>query len=128
MNSIVFTHFATPVGAPTLDLALDRLGAWCDAELGTLEDLLDITGHEEAIDDMEVICALHRKAQANPENVRHLLDAALASLDRLLDRVCTIPLEDCVAEAPLSDFNVWVNWSLARLEDIVATLEHALAA
>jgi hypothetical protein len=127
MNSIVFTHFATPVGA-TLNLALDRLGAWCDAERGTLEDLLDITGHEEAIDDIEVVCALHRKAQANPKNVRHLLDAVLASLDRLLDRMCTIPLEDCVAGSVPSEFNAWVNWSLARIEDIVATLKHSLEA
>ncbi len=131
MNSIVFTHYATPVGTCIIALALHRLGAWCDTELGTLEDLLDITGHEEAIDDIddiEAVCALHDKAQATPGSVRHLLDAALVPLDRLLDRLWEIPLEDCVVGAPPSVFNVWVNWCLARLADIVATLEQALAA
>ena len=51
MDSIVFTHFVAPMsGASRLVLALDHLGAWIDAELGSLEDLLDISGHEDAID------------------------------------------------------------------------------
>lgn len=128
MNSIVFTHYATPMGKCIVALALHRLGAWCDTELGTLEDLLDITGHEEGIDDIEAVCALHDKAEATPGSVRHLLEAALEPLDRLLDRLWAIPLEDNVAGAPPSVFNVWVNWCLARLADIVATLEQTLVA
>lgn len=129
MNSIVFTHFVTPVqGASRLAIALHRLGAWFDAEIGNLEDLLDITGHEEAIDDLEVLHGLHLDADAAPKDLGRLLDEARPPLERLLERVRTIPLEGPVAGPAPSDFDAWVCWSGARLEDILATLRRALAA
>lgn len=56
MNSIILTHVAasTP-GEFLLDAALDRLGAWLDAEMGSLEDLLDISGHGDAEGDIKIL-------------------------------------------------------------------------
>jgi hypothetical protein len=58
MNSIVLTRVFAPDGEMSLDSALNRLGAYRDAELGCLEDLLDIAGHGDAIDD---IGSFHRR-------------------------------------------------------------------
>ncbi len=129
MNLIVFTHFVTPMqGASYLEAALDNLGVWFDAEIDDLEDLLDITGHEEAIDEIEALHKLHLNANATPEDVRRLLEAVQPPLERLLERVRTILLERLPAGSASSDFNAWVYWSRARLEDILATLRQALAA
>jgi hypothetical protein len=129
MDTIIFTHFVTPTsGASRLVLALDHLGAWVDAELGSLEDLLDISGHEEAIDDIMTLHGLHLDAGATPGDMTRLLESAQASLVRLLTRVRTIPLDAPRLGRVLSDFDVWVCRSEARLEDILATLHRALAA
>ena len=129
MNSIVFTHFVTPVqGAPRLAIALHRLGAWFDAEIGNLEDLLDIAGHDEAIDDIEVLHGLHLDADAKAGDLERLLKEAKPPLERLLGRVQSIPLEGPIAGPAPSDFDAWVRWTGARLEDILATLRRALAA
>lgn len=129
MNSIVFTHFVSPVQGPScLDLALTRLGAWIDAEIGSLEDLLDISGYEGAIDDIEALYRLHLDADADRRDIERLLRRALPPLERLHDQVQTIPPEaSLVGQAP-SDFDAWVRWSGARLEDIRETLRRALAA
>ncbi|TDE38936.1 hypothetical protein [Antarcticimicrobium sediminis] len=124
MNSIVFTDFVTPAsGASRHNTALGRFGTWFDAEIGNLEDLLDISGHEDAIDDLEVLHALQLDADATPDDVGRLLSKALASLERLLERVRTIPIE--TAGPASSDLDVWVCTSRIRLEDIVAALRDA---
>lgn len=128
MNSIVFTHVFAPDGLPSLDTALDRLGAYLDAELGSLEDLLDIAGHEDAIDDIGALHRLHLDSDAAPKDVRRLLEGALVPLERLHERVETIPLDGALTGAAPSDFDAWVCWSGARLKDILATLRRALAA
>lgn len=47
MNSILLTYVSAPVASPSLaDLALDRLGAWLDAERSTLERLLAQSGQK----------------------------------------------------------------------------------
>jgi len=127
MNSIVFTDFVTPAsGASPLHAALGRFGAYFDAEIGNLEDLLDVSGHEDASDDLEVLHGLHLDADATADDVRRLLGGALACLDRLLDRVRTIPLE--AAGPDSSDLDPWVCGSRIRLEGIVTALRCGLAA
>jgi len=128
LNSIVFTDFITPrQGASRLALALDRLGVWVDAEIGNLEDLLDITGHEDAIDDIAALSRLHLQADATPRDIGRLLESAEAPLERLLERVLQIPMEGPLAGAAPSDFDAWVCCSGAHLEDILTTLRRALA-
>ncbi|KRS18967.1 hypothetical protein [Roseovarius indicus] len=128
MNSIVFTQFVTPVqGASCLDIPLHRLGADIDAEIGSLEYLLDISGLEDAIDDIGALSELHLAADASREDIDRLLESAVAPLERLLARVRTIPLDGPLAGPAPSDFDAWLRWPGARLEDILATLRHALA-
>ncbi|WP_101069161.1 hypothetical protein [Roseovarius salinarum] len=127
MNSIIRTHVLTPVhGAFLLEAALDRLGAWLDTELGSLENLLDITGHAKAAGDIAALRGLHLNATSTPTDVRRLLEAARSSLARLLDRVRTIPANAEFGWWLPSDFDAWVCWSGARLEDIIKTLQNAL--
>uniref|UniRef100_UPI0013A6A41B hypothetical protein n=1 Tax=Meridianimarinicoccus zhengii TaxID=2056810 RepID=UPI0013A6A41B len=115
-------------GASCLDVALDRLGAWFDAEIGDLEDLLDMTGHEGAIGDIEALYRLHLDADAAPGDVESLLKGVRPTLRRLLKRVRSIPLDGPAGKPIPSSFNMWVCWSGARLEDILATLDRAMAA
>ena len=129
MNSIVFTDFVTPrQGACRLALALDRLGAWFDAEIGNLEDLLDIAGHDDAIDDIAALTRLHLDADATPRDICRLLQSAEAPLERLLELVGQIPMEGPLAGAAPSEFDAWVACSGALLEDTLTTLRRALAA
>ncbi len=128
MNSIIFTHVFTPAkGASRHDIAFDRLDTWLDDEIGALEDLLDMSGDEEAIDDIVALRGLHLEATSTPADIRRLLEDAHASLERLLERVQTIPLEGPLVGSVPSDFDAWTRWSGARLEDILATLRSALA-
>lgn len=57
-----------------------------------------------------------------------MLAGAVAPLERLLERVRSIPFEGPLAGQAPSDFDAWVCWSGARLEDIIATVRYALAA
>ena len=129
MNSIVFTHFDAPApGVSSLDIALDRLGAWLDSEIGSIEDLLYISGHEDAIADIVALRGLHLEATSTPEDTRRLLEDAKVSLERLLERVWTIPSVGPFTRPTPSDFDAWLRWTGARLDDILATLRHSLAA
>ena len=71
---------------------------------------------------------LHLENGATRGDVQLLLQGAVPPLERLLYRVQTIPLEGPFAERVPSDFDAWVRWSGARLEDILASLRHAMAA
>lgn len=129
MNSIIFTHVATPANdGVLLDVALDRLDAWLDDEIGSLEDLLDITDHEDAIDDISVLRGLHLDAASSRADIRRLLEDAQGALGRLLERVRTIPFDGPLTGQVSSDFDAWLRWTGARLQDLLTTLRHALAA
>jgi len=95
--------------------------------MGRRGNLLDIAGQEDGIDDIGALYRLHLASDAPPNDVRRLLQDALAPLERLLERVETIPVEGALTGAATSDFNAWVCWSGARLEDILTTLRRALA-
>lgn len=91
-----------------------------------MEDLLDISGHEKAIDDIMTLHRLHLDAGATPGDVKRLLESAQVPLVRLLTHVQNIPLDAPHPGLVLSDLNIWVRRSEARLEDVLATLHGAL--
>ncbi|WP_253332126.1 hypothetical protein [Limimaricola litoreus] len=93
-----------------------------------MENLLGITGHEEAIDGIVAHHRSHLDAGATPKDVARLLESAQALLVRLLTRVRTIPFDAPGLGRTLSDFDVRTCRSEARLEGILATLHRALAA
>lgn len=127
MNPIAFTPVVTPVlRASRLAFAINSLDGWLDAEAGNLEDLLDITGHGDAVDDICVLGRLHLAPGASPEIVRRLLEDAMLPLERLLDHVCSIPLEGSFTDP--SGLDAWILRSEARLKDVLSALNLALAA
>ncbi|WP_305972537.1 MULTISPECIES: hypothetical protein [unclassified Mameliella] len=129
MNSIILTHVATSAqGGFLLDAALDRLGAWIDAELGSLEELLAISGCGDAKSGIKTLRGLHLEAAATQTETRRLLEDAQESLECLMASVRTISSEALVNVRAPSDFDAWVRWSGARLQDIQITLSRALEA
>ena len=77
MNSIVFTHVAAPaLGVSLLDLALDRLGAWLDAERDTLERLLAAVGQKHAAHALDMLHHLHLEPEPIPGGLPSLLEDA----------------------------------------------------
>jgi hypothetical protein len=127
MNSIVFTHFAAPKGAPSLEIALDRLSAWIDSELDSLEALLALADPGAAATDIAALRGLHLDASSTCQEVGQLLAEAQVALERLLERMRAMPVDvPLVGPAP-HDADAWLRWSGARLEDILATLCRALA-
>jgi hypothetical protein len=133
MNSIVFTHFATPVESVSiLDLASERLGAWLDAERDTLGRLLAQLGRGQAVDALEALEQLHLEPTATMEDLRELLEEAETYLGVLLETLRAIPsrcqLETAWGLPGPEAFNEHVRWSGARLEDILMTLDRALVA
>lgn len=132
MNSIVFTHVAAPVeGVSIPDLALDRLGAWLDAERDTLDRLLAQTGRSQAASALETLDQLHIDPGATEQDLRNLLEHARTCLEVLLETMRGLPSRCQLQTAwglPGPDaVDRHVRWSGARLEDILATLNRALA-
>lgn len=126
MNSIVFTHVYTPEGVTSQEVALDRLGAWSDAELCSLDRLIRLIGCEESAADIAALHALHLAPNADAGDVAHLLENAAGALERLLERVLAIEVSGItVGDAP-PDFDAWVRWSGARLQDTFITVRRAL--
>lgn len=129
MNSINFSPFtASSQNGFLLDAALGRLGKWIDEEISSLEDLLDISDCQDAIDDIVALKVLHLEADCTPADLRRLLGDASASIERLTEYVWKIASEECLDVRAPSYFDAWVRWSGARLEDISHTLSRALEA
>ncbi|MBL3702120.1 hypothetical protein GI582_05340 [Sulfitobacter sp. BDSS02] len=126
MNSIALTPLPSPVGETVLHVALSRLGAYLDDESGSLEALLKLAGRSAAADDIRALHALHLDTDATEEDLRQLLMQAQTLVVRLLDTVRAIPLHARFSSAP-SDFDAWLRWSGARLQDVCKTLSRALA-
>jgi hypothetical protein len=133
MNSIVFTHYATPVeDVSVLDLALERLGAWLDAERDTLGRLLAQVGPGLAAGALEALDRLHLEPESTAKDLRDLLEHARTCLGFLLETLRALPSR-CLLETawglPGPDaVDTHVRWSGARVEDVLATLDRALAA
>ncbi|SEL62938.1 hypothetical protein SAMN05444413_11249 [Roseivivax marinus] len=133
MNSIVFTHFAVPsASAGALDVALHRLGAWLDTERETLGRVLTQAGRRGACRILDMMDQLHLDGDAMPHELREVLEEARDTLAALLETLREIPtccrLETAWGLPGPDTFDRHVRWSGARLEDIVATLNRALAA
>lgn len=127
MNSIIPTPVAASArGELPLDAALFRLGAWLDAEMAALEGLLDVSGRGDAHDDLVALWGMHLDPACTPMDTRRLLEDAHASLARLLERVRNVS-SDYVSDARApADFDAWLRWSGARLQEIVDTLSRSL--
>lgn len=133
MNSIVSTHFATPLdGVSILDLALDRLGAWLDAERDTLDRLFAQIGQGQAAGALEALDRLHLEPEATAEELRDLLEHARTCLGVLLETLRDLPsrcqLQTAWGLPGQNAVDTHVRWSGARVEDVLATLNYALAA
>ncbi len=127
MNSIILTHVAaSDQGEFILDAALDRLGAWLDVEMGSLEELLDISGCGDAKEDIKVLRGLHLEAASTPTDTRRMLKRAQVSLERLMEYVWTIWPDAVVDARAPTDLDAWLRWSGARLQDSVVTISRAL--
>ncbi|MBB3711777.1 hypothetical protein FHS00_001348 [Limimaricola variabilis] len=133
MNLIVFPPVAAaPVeGASILEIALNRLGAWYDAERYTLGGVLAQAGRRQAAAALERLEQLHLEPDSSEEDLRDLLEEAVSCLEFLLDTVSEIPsrcrLTTAYGLPGPAPFDRHVLWSGARLQDIVATLHRALA-
>ncbi|WP_071675987.1 hypothetical protein [Nioella nitratireducens] len=125
MDLIAFTPVVTPAqSASGLIFALDSLDARLDTT-GDLEGLLDITGHGDAVDDTWVIGCLHLPPGASPEDGRHLFEDAMPALERLLNRVWSIPLEGAFTDPSVLDAGMLR--SEAGLEKVLTALNLVLA-
>ena len=101
---------------------MGRFGNWFDAELEAVEDLLDICGHEDAIDGFEMLRGLHLEAEAGPQEIRRPLKRALDVLERLLVRLRSIrprPAAPAIAAC--------IRRTDTRRADTAVVLDRALA-
>jgi hypothetical protein len=133
MNSIIETHFGAPSGgASSLEAALDRMGAWLDAERDTLGRVLAQGGRPHAAAALEALDQLHLEPRAGEAALHELLEDALGALEYLLATLRAIPsrcaLETAWGLPGPASFDTHLRWSGARLQDIVATLRRALDA
>jgi hypothetical protein len=126
MNSNALTQTADIPIEICMDTALMRLSAYIDDEIGSLADLLSLTGDETAIEDIRALHSLHLNAGATPIDVLQLLEHAHTSLNRLLAIVSGLSSQVSTIEQAPSDFSAWQRWSGARLQDITTTLSYAL--
>jgi len=110
----------------SIDEALNCLHGYLDCELSGLEDLLDITDREDAIDD---ICKLRR---INLDHFCELLDTrqklelAKPCLTRLHERVRHIPRDDPDARAPSTVLDKWLTNAEDLLQEIIDIIYHSL--
>lgn len=134
MNSIVFTHIAAPAqGVSHLDIALERLGAWLDAERETLGRVLAQASLRHAAGALDALTQLHLEPTGGDDaGLRDLLEDARAFLEILFETMCALPSRCRLATAwgipGPAPFDTHVRWSAARLHDMILTLDHALAA
>ena len=106
--------------------ALHRLADYMDDEIGSLEDLFELVGNADAIEEIIALLQTHLDGASTPGDIRRLLQDARASLARLLEEVRAIPADAGCIGSTQHDFDAWCRWSGARLEDIVRTLSCAL--
>lgn len=132
MNYSVHSHnTASPCKEIShLYCALERLGAYLDAEHMTLGAVLAQSNRRGAGVALNELEQLHLDAGASAEDVQELLELAHGHLEYILEKVRDIPcrcgLQNAFGPPGPAPFDTHVRWSGARLEDIIATLEHAL--
>jgi len=125
MNSIIPIHFEPSAGdADVLILALRRLGIYLDTETDVLAQVLQVAKRHRAAYALEALSALHLEPGSSDRDIRRLLESARDTLGEVLDEVRTIPFD---WNSPgIEDFDAQTNWTGARLQDIIATLNWSL--
>lgn len=106
--------------------ALDCLHGYLDCELTGLEDLLDITDCEDAIDDVCTLSKLNLDPFCEMLNTRQKLEIAKPCLTRLHERVRHIPRDDPDARTPSTALDKWLNDAEELLQEIVDIIYHTL--
>ncbi len=132
LNSTAFTQFTSPdKEAWELEIALERLGAYLDAEQEALGRVIVLSGQRHVTTCLDDLAQLHIEADAQTGELRDLLEMAHTCLERLLEVVRNIPMGCRLAsawgpEGPAA-FDVHVRWTGARLEEITKVLSFALS-
>ncbi|MGR3454584.1 hypothetical protein [Pseudooceanicola sp.] len=132
MNSIIFTRSPAPKNGDTaLYLALDRLGAWLDAERDTVGRVLAQLGRGHAGCALDALDQLHLGPESTADDLRDLLEHAQTCLSVLHETLRSLPsrcsLETAWGLPGRDTVDTHVRWSGARIEDVLATLDRALA-
>ncbi len=133
MNSTAYFHFHfPPQGIEQLDGALGSLSAWIDAERDLVGRVFAQTGQRQVCRALDTLDQLHIEPDTPPEEIWEMLEEAAVCLEVLLEALRVLPynckLETAWGLRGPAPFDAHVRWSGARLEDIHATLEHALSA
>lgn len=132
MRSINCTHFNPPTYKLTsLEIGVDRLGQYIDAEQETLGRVLAQANCRRAGCSLEKIAQLHLPTNWGSLELRDLLEEAEALLEHIFETLQSIPHYQRTVSAwglpGPAPFSVNLCWSAARLQDIIASLRWALA-
>lgn len=133
MNSNIQKHFGESQDrSPTLETALDRLGAWLDEEQEILGTVLTQAGRDRASHVLEQVSQMHLEPWSGESELRDLLESALVALEYMLETLRGIPNNYLFQTAwglPGPEVFDWhVRWSGTRLQDTLAALRQALDA
>ena len=125
MNTIIPIHVKSSAGeADGLILALTRLSLYLDTETDVLAQVLQVAKRHRAAYALEALSALHLEPASSDRDIRRLLVSARETLGEVLEEVRTIPFD---WNSPgIEDFDAKTNWTGARLQDIIATLNWSL--
>lgn len=128
----MFSSRTTLLTAPipvdiSIDLALDCLHGYLDWELGSLEDLLDTTDQENAIDDICSLSKINLNQYYEPLDTRQKLEVAMLCLMRLYETVWYTPRDDPSAANGSTVLDRWLNSAEVMLKEIIDIIYHALA-
>ena len=125
MNLILPIHFESSAeGGDVLMLALRRLSLYLENESDVLAQVLEVAKRHRAAGVLEALSSLHLESDSSDPDIRRLLEQARYALGEVLDQVRTIPAD--WTSPGIDDFDARVNWSGARLQDILATLDWSL--
>ena len=125
MNAI-FKTVAQREAVRRTDTALCALSLYLDNEADRARALLALCGDRSAAATLDSLQLLHIEADATEGDLERLVAGALASLEFVLERVGDLPSDSELHGAPPADFDAWLRWSGARLEDVVASLRRCL--
>ena len=108
------------------DTALCALSRYLDHEAASARALLALCGDRSAAATLDRLQLLHIEPDATEGDLERLVAGALASLEFVLERVGDLPSDPELCGAAPADFDAWLRWSGARLEDVVASLRSCL--
>ena len=121
----IFKAVAQPVAVRRTDTALCALNLYLDNE-ARARALLALFGDRSAAAALDSLRLLHVEADATEGDRECLVAGALASLEFVLKRIGDLTSDPELQGAAPADFDAWLRWSGARLEDVVASLRRCL--